>query len=116
MVGTMHRAGTYTATIKTPAPPLEYSRILVTFSQDQAEIISKTIGDAGLTLDSEHVAVTLTQSETLLFRPSVASPMGEKLGAPAFMQIRCYKSEFEAPASACWQIDVYDALNREVLS
>lgn len=112
----IHRAGTFPATIKTPLPPTEYSAIRVSFSQDQVELITKNLGDSGLTVDDEYVTVVLTQQETLAFRPSASSPMGEKLGAPAFMQIRCFRHAMDAPASACWAIDVYDALNREVLS
>ena len=113
---TIHRAGTFPATIKTPLPPGDYSAIRVSFSQDQVELITKNLGDSGLTVGDEFVEVVLTQQETLAFRPSVSSPMGEKLGAPAFLQIRCFKDAMDAPASACWAIDVYDSLNREVLS
>lgn len=112
----IHRAGTYPVTIKTPLPPSEYSAIRISFSQDQVELITKNLGDAGVTVGDETVEVVLTQNETLAFRPSVSSPMGEKLGAPAFLQIRCYKDAMDAPASACWAVDVYDSLNREVLS
>ena len=116
MIGTMHRAGTYPATIKTPLPPAEYSAIRVSFAQDQQELVVKDLGDSGLSIDEETVTVILTQTETLLFRPSAPSPMGEKQGAPAFMQIRCFKDQLDAPASACWRIDVFDAINREVLT
>lgn len=116
MTGTIHRAGTCPVTIKTPLPPAEYSKIRISFSQDQVELITKNLTDAGVTIEDDTVVVVLTQQETLLFRPSVSSPMGEKLGAPAFMQIRCYKSAFDAPASACWLMDVYGSINTEVLS
>ena len=112
----IHRAGTYSATIKTPQVPSQYSKIRITFSQNQQEILSKNQGDSGVVLTSEAVEVTLTQAETLLFRPSAPSPMGAQSGAPAFMQIRCYKNSLDAPASATWAVEVFDALNQEVLS
>lgn len=112
----IHRAGTYPVTIKTPLAPSEYSKIRVTFSQNQQEIISKENGDTGVTLGEDSVEVILTQEETLLFRPSRPSPMGSPSGAPAYLQIRCYKSALDAPASAVWAIEVFDALNMEVLS
>ena len=112
----IHRAGTYTATIKTPQAPSQYSKIRITFSQNQQEILSKNKSDSGVTLGTDAVEITLTQNETLLFRPSAPSPMGSPSGAPAFMQIRCYKGALDAPASACWMLEVFDALNQEVLS
>ena len=33
----------------------------------------------------------------------------------AYMQIRCYKSATDAPASAVWPIPVYDSLYQEVM-
>lgn len=112
----IHRAGTYSATIKTPLAPSEYSKIRITFSQNQQEILIKNQGDTGVTIGEDYVEVTLTQNETLLFRPSAPSPMGAPSGAPAFLQVRCYASDLDAPASATWRIEVYDALNQEVLS
>lgn len=112
----IHRAGTYSATIKTPLAPSQYSKIRITFSQNQQEILSKNQGDSGVVLGTDAVEVTLTQQETLLFRPSAPSPMGAPSGAPAFMQIRCFKTALDAPASATWRVEVFDALNQEVLS
>ena len=101
----IHRAGTYPATIKTPKAPTEYSAIQVTFSQNQQVLVTK-----------ELVEVVLTQEETLLFQPSAGSPMGAVKNPPAFLQIRCYASDLEAPASACWPIAVYDSLTSNVLA
>lgn len=112
----IHRAGTYPATFKTPLPPAQYSKIRVSFSQNQQLLIEKENGDTGVTLNAVTVEVVLTQAETLLFRPSVPSPMGGQTGAPAFVQIRCYKSDLDAPASACWVVPVYDALNQQVMT
>lgn len=112
----IHRAGTYPATIKTPKAPTEYSAIQVSFSQNQQVLVTKELGDEGLTLNGDVVEVVLTQQETLRFQPSVGSAMGAVKSPPAFMQIRCYASDLDAPASACWPIPVYDSLTQEVLS
>ena len=112
----IHRAGTYPATIKTPKAPTEYSAIQVTFSQNQQVLVTKQLGDTGLTINGDVVEVTLTQTETLQFQPSVGSPMGAVKSPPAFLQIRCFASDLEAPASACWPIPVYDSLTQNVLA
>lgn len=111
----IHRAGTFPATIKTPLAPSEYSIIRVSFAQGQRLIVEKSIGDAGVTLTEDTVEVVLTQAETLLFQPTAGSPMGAITGPMAYMQIRCYKSATDAPASAVWPIPVYDSLNQEVM-
>ncbi len=112
----IHRAGTYPVTIKTPEAPSNYSSILVTFAQNQAIVVEKGTGDSGFSTTEDSVVVTLTQAETLLFQPTVGSPMGAARGPMAYLQIRCYKSALDAPASAIWPVDVYDSLNQEVLS
>lgn len=111
----IHRAGTFPATIKTPLAPSEYSIIRVSFAQGQRLIVEKTAGDEGFTTTEDSVEVVLTQAETLLFQPSAGSPMGAITGPMAYMQIRCYKSATDAPASAVWPIPVYDSLNQEVM-
>lgn len=115
-MGGIHRAGTYPATIKTPKAPTEYSAIQVTFSQNQQVLVTKELGDEGLTLNGDAVEVVLTQQETLRFQPSAGSAMGAVKSPPAFLQIRCYASDLEAPASACWPIAVYDSLTSNVLA
>lgn len=112
----IHRAGTCPVTIKTPKAPSEYSTILVTFAQGQQIIVEKTNGDTGFETTEDSVVVTLSQEDTLLFQPTMGSPMGGVPGPMAYMQIRCYKSATEAPASAVWPLEVYDSLNQEVLS
>lgn len=112
----IHRAGTYTCTIKPPLDPSEYSEILVSFAQNQQIVVEKKLSDSEITIQDDAVAVTLTQDETLLFQPSAGSPMGNVRGPLAFIQIRCYKSTTDAPASAVWPLEVYDALNQEVLA
>ena len=111
----IHRAGTFPVTIKTPKPPAEYSIIRVSFAQGQRLIVEKTNGDEGFTVGEDRVEVVLTQAETLAFEPTAGSPMGAVTGPMAFMQIRCYKSAMEAPASKVWGIQVYDSLNQEVM-
>lgn len=101
----IRRACTWQATITLPEAGTNYSAILVTLGQGRQNLINKRIGDAGLTVDGETVIVQLTQEDTLQFAP----------GEVAFLQIRAYKSTYEAPGSRIWSVDVYDSLNKEVL-
>lgn len=112
----IRRAGTYPVTIKTPLPPAQYSKIFVTFAQDNAVVVEKKLGDSGFVINGDRVEVTLTQNETLLFKPSASTPMGRERGMRAFMQCRCYKNSLDAPASCTWPLEVYDALKAEVIS
>lgn len=93
----------YVATIQPPLPPDSYSAILVTIAQDGRVLINKNLAD--LTLQDGLIYVELTQAETALF----------KSGIPALLQIRCYHSPFNAPGSQIWPVDVWPALNKEVL-
>lgn len=111
----IHRAGTCPVTIKTPLAPSEYSIIRVSFAQGQQILVEKTNGDTGFETTEDSVEVTLSQEETLLFQPTAGSPMGGMPGPMAYMQIRCYKSATEAPASKVWPIPVYDSLYTEVM-
>lgn len=98
------RVCSFTAGIITPRNPAEYTRIVVTFAQDGKTIITKNKSD--LALQEDGVKIRLTQAETALFKaPGVA-----------LMQLRAYKSEYDAPGSKCWALDVYPALNEEILS
>lgn len=97
------RCCSYTAGIKTPINPAEYSKILVTFSQDKKKIVVK--GKAELTLQEDAVKVQLTQEETALF----SAP------GTALLQLRAYKSEYDAPGSRMWAIPVYPTNNEEIL-
>ena len=98
------RCCSYTAGIKTPIDPAEYSEILVTFSQDKRQIIVKN--KAALTLQEDAVKVQLTQEETSLF----TAP------GTALLQLRAYKSKHDAPGSRMWPIEVYPTNNEEILS
>ena len=98
------RACSYQAAIKTPIDPSEYERILVTFSQNDRNLINKE--KSQLDLQSDSVVVKLTQEETKQFTvPGVA-----------LLQIRAFKSVYEAPGSRIWPIQVYPALNDEILT
>ena len=99
------RACSYTATIQTPEDASNYSAILVTFQQEGTNIIEKDEGDVTIDADGK-VIVQLDQTETKQFA----------CGRKALMQIRCYKSQYDAPGSAVWAIDVLPALNDEVLT
>ena len=97
------RACSYQATIKTPKAPDTYSSILVTFQQDGVNLISKDLTD--LTCDENYVIVNLNQEETKLFQATI----------PAYLQIRCYAGEYDAPGSKIWPLDVYPALDDQIL-
>ena len=98
------RACSYTATIQPPEDPTNYSKILVTFQQDGTNKINLDEGD--VTLSDGKIIVQLDQTQTKLLT----------CGKKVLMQIRCYKSQYVAPGSAVWAIDVWPALNDEVLS
>ena len=108
------RACSYSVAIDMPEPPTNYSRVVVTFAQNQRILVSKELAEMSATDDG--VFVELTQEETARFRPSEKSPMGRLTGSNAFMQIRAYKEPTDAPGSECWEIPVLDSLNQEVLS
>ena len=97
------RCCSYIVGIKTPIDPAEYSEILVTFSQDKKIIVKNK---AELTLQEDAVKVQLTQEETALF----TAP------GTALLQLRAYKSEYDAPGSRMWAIPVYPTNNEEILS
>lgn len=99
----IRRACSYQATIQTPKAPSAYSAMLLTFQQNGQNLINKTKAD--LTIQDNKVVVNLTQAETALFTA----------GIPALMQLRCYASANEAPGSRVWTLDVYPALNPEIL-
>lgn len=99
----IRRACSYQATIKTPQPPSAYSALLLTIAQNQRNLINKTEED--LLLTETGVILNLTQEETAQF----------KSGTPAFLQLRCYASPTDAPGSKVWALDVYPALNDEIL-
>lgn len=98
------RACSYNCTITLPENASEYSKILVTFSQGKTKLIDKD--ETELQLSGRNVEVHLTQEETKLF----------KAPSEALLQVRCFKSIYNAPGSRIWVVDVYPALNDEVLS
>lgn len=96
------RACSYQATIELPEPPENYTAILVTLSQEGVTIEKD---QSSLTFDGNNVIFKLDQTET------------KQLAAckKAFMQVRCYKSQYEAPGSKVWVLDVCASLNEDVL-
>lgn len=97
------RACSYEATIETPKDPTTYSAVLVTFQQDGTNLINLTEDD--ISISDNKIIVQLDQEQTKLFA----------CGKKALLQIRCYASQYDAPGSAVWAIDVCPALNDEVL-
>lgn len=102
----IRRACSYAATITTPEAPGEYSAILVSFAQNGQNLVNLDQDSPALIIESDSVTARLTQEQTKQFTA----------GEPAFLQIRAYKSAYDAPGSKVWAIDVYDSLNTEVLS
>lgn len=111
----IRRACSYAATITTPEAPAGYTKIIASFAQDQQIVHSFELGDDGIVVNANDVTVRLTQAETKAFKPSAGSPMGRETGGPVYLQIRCYKSTYEAPGSKTWAIEVYDSEEEEVL-
>ena len=112
----IRRACSYAATITTPEAPGEYSAILVSFAQDQQIVHSFELGDPEIVVNESDVTVQLSQEQTKVFLPSAGSPMGTQTVGPVYLQLRCYKSTYDAPGSKTWAIEVYDSLEMEVLS
>lgn len=100
----IRRACSYKAVIKTPLAPSNYSKILVTVQQDGNNLISKN--QSALTIGTDSVTMNLTQAETSLF----------EAGKRAFVQIRCYASAYDAPGSKAWPVEVWPALDDQILS
>lgn len=102
----IRRACSYQATFQTPEDPANYSAIIITIQQNGANIINKSLGDNGVSIDNDVVVLNLNQEETAQF---IA-------GTPALIQIRCFASEYNAPGSACFGVDVGEALNDTILT
>ena len=96
-------ACSYKATFQLPEDPSNYTAILVTFSQRRQNLIN--LDKTQLQIDGQSVIAQLNQEQTNLFEANV----------PAFVQVRAYKSQYEAPGSHVWTIDVWPSLNQEVL-
>ena len=103
----IRRACSYKTTIQMPETASNYSSILVTFQQNKQNLINL---DQTLILtdedDDKAIIVQLDQTQTKLFAA----------GVPAFLQVRAYKSQYEAPGSKVYTLEVFPALNDEVLS
>lgn len=112
----IRRACSYAATITTPEAPANYSAILATFSQNQQILFNFELGDPEIVITDSEVIVQLTQEQTAAFAPSTGSAMGRENAQPAYLQLRCYKSDYVAPGSKVQAIPVYDSLETEVLS
>ena len=97
------RACSYRANITPPEAPATYTDVLVTFQQGGVNIINKSLAD--LTVEAADFVVELTQAETAQFES----------GKQAWLQIRCFASEYNAPGSAAWPLDVLPALNDQIL-
>lgn len=99
----LRRACSCQYTIQPPEDPTTYTAVLVTFQQNGINIINKTLAD--LTIEGDAFIVQLTQTETAQF----------EAGKQAWMQMRCFVSDVEAPGSPVWPIDVFPALNDTIL-
>lgn len=100
----LRRACSYKANITLPKTASTYSAILITIQQDGQNLVSKT--KSQLTTSGSTVTMNLTQEETRQF----------EAGIPAYLQIRCFASATDAPGSACWPVEVWPALDDQILS
>ena len=99
----MIRACSYSCTIKPPKDPAEYSAVLVTVAQDGVNLINKDLSD--LEISGASYILTLTQQETKLFTA----------GKPAWLQMRCFISDDDVDGHVPYPIDVFPALNDQIL-
>jgi len=97
------RACSQQITIRTPNPPDSYTEMLLVISQDEQNLIVKDMSE--LETDEYCVIVNLTQEETKRFVAAV----------PAYLQLRCYSSPYDAPGSAEWPLEVWPALDDRIL-
>lgn len=100
----IRRACSYKATITLPKAASTYSRILITVQQNKQNLISKE--KTALTVSGSTVTMNLTQEETAQFTA----------GEQAWLQVRCYASATDAPGSAAWPVEVWPALDDQILS
>lgn len=100
----IRRACSYKAIFKTPRAPSNYSRILVTVQQDGENLISKD--ESELTIGTETVTMNLSQDDTY--------PL--EAGKRTYIQIRCYAAQYDAPGSKAWPVEVWPALDDQILS
>lgn len=97
--------GSYKATVKTPRTPREYTKIQIDISQNGTVLFTQTLsGNSRPT--GETITVQLTQQQTGNFIP----------GDPAYLQVRCFASAYDAPASRIWPLDVWPSLTSNILT
>lgn len=100
----IRRACSYKAVITLPKDASTYSRILITVQQNKQNLVSKE--KPALSISGSTATMTLTQAETAQFTA----------GEQAWIQIRCFASTSDAPGSTCWPVDVWPALDDQILS
>lgn len=96
------RACSYQATIELPEPPENYTAILVTLSQE------------GVTIEKDQDDL-VTEENSIIFQLDQNETKQLTACKHAYMQVRCYKSQYEAPGSKVWVLDVCASLNEDVL-
>lgn len=99
----IRRACSYRVRIKTPEPPDHYAAVLITIQQNKKNLVSKTL--ANLDSNDTHFIMNLTQEETKPFQEGVF----------AYLQFRGYITEYDAPGSKCWPVEVWPALDDQIL-
>lgn len=100
----MRRASTHCFGFVLPEDASHYEEILITVKQELTNIVINK-RKSEISIDGKAVSIILTQEETNRFAPDI----------DAMVQLRCYASVFEAPASKIWKIPVENSLNDEVL-
>ncbi len=100
----MYRLTTPTHTFTLPFECETIRELIVSYGQNNTEVLSKRIADC--VLEGSTVVVHLTQAETKLFTPDV----------PVDIQIRILTKQGNALASVKYKVQCEDVLNDEVLS
>lgn len=100
----IRRACSYVAAFTLPDDAQNYLSILATISQRKEQKINKTKDE--LDLSGRVATLKLSQEETLTL----------EAGVPAQLQIRVYKSTYEAPGSKIFTVDVLPSLNEVILT
>ncbi len=97
------RACSHQITVQTPKPPDTYSDMLAVIAQDEENLFIKDLSQLETT--DTCVIINMNQQDTKKF----------KAGIPAYFQLRCYASEYDAPGTAEFQLEVWPVLDARIL-
>ena len=100
---TIIRACSKTFSVTPAEDPTHYSEIIATIAQDGVNLVNKTLSD--MEISGADIIVRLSQEETKQF----------KAGVRAWLQMRFYAGEYDAPGSPEWPVDVMPVLDDQIL-